>query len=74
MSSVIVAASSLSSTSFPRSRFYLDNGPPNAGPASGGTYIFFVADGVSRPELEASINALAMALTSDLASLEKSTQ
>ena len=49
---------------------YLDNGPPDAGPASGGIHLFFVADGVSKAELEASINALAQALRSDLALLE----
>ena len=53
---------------------YLDNGPPDAGPASGPIHLFFVADGVSEAELDASINALAQALKSDLASLESSIQ
>ena len=29
----------------------IDNGPPNAGPASGGICVFFIADGVSETQL-----------------------
>lgn len=58
----------------PTVKVYLDNGPPDAGPASGGNYTFFIADGVSEPDLKASIDALALALRSDLASLDSNTQ
>src|SRR5271166_1841803 len=39
----------------PTVKVCLDNGPPNAGPASGGIYVFFIADGVSEAELKESI-------------------
>ena len=56
----------------PTVKVLLDNGPPNAaGPASGGTCVFFIADGVSETELEVSIAALAETLKSDFNSLEK---
>jgi hypothetical protein len=55
----------------PTIKVYLDNGPPDAGPASGGTCVFFIADGVSETDLRASIAALATALNSDFALLEK---
>lgn len=55
----------------PTIKVCLDNGPPDAGPASGGTYVFFVADGVSELDLKASIAALTVALLSDFTSLEK---
>jgi hypothetical protein len=55
----------------PTVKVYLDNGPPDAGPASGGTCLFFIADGVSERDLEASIAALASALKSDFASLKR---
>ena len=53
---------------------YLGKSAPDWGPASGGIHIFFVRDGVSGPELEASINALADALKTDLALLERCAQ
>lgn len=49
---------------------YLDNGPPDAGPASGGTYVFFVTEGVSEADLRQSIEGLAVALRADFNSLE----
>jgi hypothetical protein len=49
---------------------YLDNGPPDAGPASAGICLFFITDGVSEPELDESIAALATALKSDFVSLK----
>jgi hypothetical protein len=52
-------------------KVYLDNGPPDAGPASGDSCFFFIADGVTETELEASIAALTAILKSDLASLEE---
>ena len=55
----------------PTVNVFLDSGPPDAGPASGGTCVFFIADGVSGRELEASIIALATAVRSDFASLER---
>ena len=55
----------------PTVKVYLDNNPPDAGPASGGTYVFFRADDVSDSDLTESIDALALAMRSDLASLEK---
>ena len=54
----------------PTVKVLLDNGPPDAGPASGGTCVFFIADGVSKTDLSASIAALATALNSDFALLE----
>ena len=44
------------------------------GPASAAIYVFFIADGVTETELEASIAALTTALKSDFASLEKLAQ
>ena len=55
----------------PTVKVYLDNGPRDAGPASGGTYVFFTAEGVSESDLRESIDALALALRSDFGSLEK---
>jgi hypothetical protein len=54
----------------PTIKVYLDNGPPDGGPASGGTYLFFIADGTNDLDLEVSITALAEALKSDLGELE----
>jgi hypothetical protein len=54
----------------PTVKVYLDNGPPDAGPASGGTCLFFIADDVGEFELKTSIAALATALKSDLCALE----
>lgn len=48
---------------------YLDNGPPGAGPASGGTYVFFMTEGVSEADLRQSIDGLALALQADFDSL-----
>jgi hypothetical protein len=55
----------------PSVRVYLDNGPPDGGPASGGTHVFFLAEQVTETDLEASIAALVTALKSDFACLEK---
>jgi len=54
----------------PTVKVYLDNGPPDGGPASGGICYFFIADGVTETEPEASIAALATTIKTDLASLE----
>ena len=54
----------------PTVKVYLDNGPPDAGPASGGICLFFIADGTSEDELKVSIAALATALKLDLAALQ----
>jgi hypothetical protein len=51
----------------PTVKVCIDNGPPNAGPASGPTYVFFIADGVSKAEPKESIAALATALKSGVA-------
>jgi hypothetical protein len=56
----------------PTVKVCVDNGPPNAGPASGGCIVYFIAEGVSESELESSILSLVKAMESDLASLEKS--
>ena len=48
----------------------LDSGPPDAGPASGVIYVFFIAEGVGEVELKASIAALVAALNADLYTLE----
>jgi hypothetical protein len=45
---------------------------PNKGMASAVIWIFFVAEGVGKPELEISIAALVKALQSDFAMLKKS--
>jgi hypothetical protein len=55
----------------PTVKVLIDNGPPNAGPASGGMVVFFSAEGTSDEELTASISALRSALDADLASLEE---
>jgi hypothetical protein len=55
----------------PTVNVYLDNEPPDAGPASGGTCVFFIAAGVTDADVEVSIAALTTALKSDFASLEK---
>jgi hypothetical protein len=44
------------------------------GPASAAIYVFFIADGVTETDLEASIASLTTALKSDFASLEKIAQ
>ena len=49
----------------------IDYGPPNAGPASGGICVFFIADGVSKTQLKASIAVLAETLKSDLSTLKR---
>ena len=49
----------------------IDNGPPDAGPASGATVVFFIADGISKSELENSITAVAKALESDFSALAR---
>ena len=46
-----------------------DNGPKDAGPASGEGYVFFIADGVSMERLTAEVSALKAALDKDLQSL-----
>ena len=51
----------------------LDNFPDDS-PASGSLCVFFIADGVSETELKVKVSALAEALKSDLASLEKTAQ
>jgi hypothetical protein len=58
----------------PTIKVYLDNGPPDAGPASGGIILFFVADGFTEPAVEQSIIALVGLLEADLALLEESSQ
>ena len=50
---------------------YVDSGPPDAGPAAGGTYLFFAGESVRNVDLQASVVALATALKLDFASLEK---
>jgi hypothetical protein len=55
----------------PTVRVCIDNGPPNAGPASGGMIIFFLADDTTDEELTASISALRKALDTDLAWLQE---
>jgi hypothetical protein len=54
----------------PTIKVYLDNGPPDGGPASGGTCLFLIADGTNDLDSQASITALAEALKSDLGELE----
>jgi hypothetical protein len=54
----------------PTVKVYVDEGPLDGGPASGGTILFFIADGVSEEAVKASIIALACALKVDLASLQ----
>jgi hypothetical protein len=54
----------------PTIKVYRDNGPPDAGPASGAGYLFFIADGVSYFDLKESIAVLVAALKSDLGALE----
>ncbi len=58
----------------PTIKVYLDNGPPDAGPASGGTYLFFIADDFTELAVEQSIAALAAALEADFAFLEGSSR
>ena len=48
---------------------YRDNGPPDAGPASGTGYIFFLADNANLDDLVESVTALAKALENDLSEL-----
>jgi hypothetical protein len=43
----------------------LDLGPPDAGPASGGLYVFFVAAGVSREDVKDSVCQLTQSLGAD---------
>ena len=50
---------------------YRDRDPPDAGPASGAGYLFFLADGFTMPMLQADIEALLTALNSDRATLEE---
>ena len=45
--------------------------PPDAGPACGAGYVFFLADGFTMPTLQADINALLTALNTDRASLDE---
>ena len=49
---------------------YMDNGPGDWGPASGGILLFFLAEGVSEEEMMASIDVLADAVDADMASLK----
>ena len=55
----------------PTVRVVIDNGPPDAGPASSGSIIFFQAASVSGDELRSSVDALAGALESDIKSLKR---
>lgn len=55
----------------PTVKVYLDRGLRDAGPASGGTCLFFAAEGFSDADLRASIASLAAALKADSALLEK---
>jgi hypothetical protein len=58
----------------PTIKVYLDNGPPDAGPASGGIILFFTAAGFTEQAVEQSIIALVRLLEADLALLEERSQ
>jgi hypothetical protein len=53
----------------PSVRVMRDDGPPDAGPASGSGYVFFIADGVSVQQLGQEIASLRHALDADLREL-----
>jgi hypothetical protein len=48
---------------------FRDNGPPDAGPASGAGFIFFIADGATIEQLKQDMSVLRAALDTDLLKL-----
>jgi hypothetical protein len=54
-----------------RRRSSSDSGPPDAGPASGGILLFFLADGASEEEMRTSVDVLADAVDADMARLQE---
>jgi hypothetical protein len=53
----------------PSVNVFRDNGPPDAGPASGSGFIFFVADGATIEQLEHEMRVLRTALDEDFLKL-----
>ena len=49
----------------------LDEGPPNAGPASGTGYVFFLSEGTTRERLVKEVTSLRQALDGDLKELRE---